>query len=109
MRRYKLYGYASQGTQIQSEDIKACLLGGLQLWFRNDTASLTSKSQKHAPVSRLANDLSCKTEFLNLTSVKKLHGKNYLDESSSHNGSLYLFVQRQVFTLKCRLNFKNVF
>lgn len=29
MLGYKLYGYASQGTQIQSEDIKACLQEGL--------------------------------------------------------------------------------
>lgn len=58
---YKLDGYASQGTQIQSEDIKARLLGGLQFRFRNDPAS--SKSQKHAPVRRLACSLSCETQL----------------------------------------------
>lgn len=63
MLGYKLYGYASQGTQIQSEDIKVCLQGGLQLWFKNGTASLTSKRQKQAPVSRLANGLSCEAEL----------------------------------------------
>lgn len=63
MLGYKLYGYASQGAQIQSEDINACLQGGLQLWFKNSMASLTSKRQKQAPVSRLANGLSCEAEL----------------------------------------------
>lgn len=63
MLGYKLYGYASQGAQIQSEDIKACLQGGFQLWIKNSTASLTSKRQKQVPVSRLANGLSCEAEL----------------------------------------------
>lgn len=63
MLGYKLYGYASQGTQIQSEDIKACLQGGLQHWIKNSTASLTSKRQKLVLVNRLANGLNCEEEL----------------------------------------------
>lgn len=63
MLGYKLYGYASQGTQIQSEDTQACLQGGLQLWFKNGMVSWTSKRQKQAPVSGLANGLSCEAEL----------------------------------------------
>lgn len=63
MPRYKLDGYASQGTQIPSEGIKACLRGGWQPWFENGPAPLTSKRQKQAPVSRLADGLSCEEEL----------------------------------------------
>lgn len=60
---YKLYGYASQGIQIPSVDIEACLWEGLWLLFENGTASLTSKRQKQAPVSRLTNSLSWEAEL----------------------------------------------
>lgn len=64
MLGYKLDGYASQGKQIPSEGIKACLQGGWQPWFENGPARLTSKRQKQASVSRLADGLNCEEELI---------------------------------------------